>query len=170
MVSAISLLHIKTFSTRTWSRNLSSSRKRNQAKLLSKKSLLMCFLNRFIHLFGRQSYRDKDHPSTFSHPKWSQQLELGQIKTRRLEFHPGHPQGCRGSSTCTIFHCFPGIIAGSWNGSGAAEVGTSAHVGCQHLRQQLAPFYHNFCPCSSIFLIDGYKYHIARMFDKIAHM
>lgn len=49
-------------------------------------------------------------------------------------------------SAWAIFGGSPGILAGTWIGSGATEIQTSAHRACQRHRRQLYPPHHNTGP------------------------
>ena len=74
-----------------------------------------------MFLLERQIYREEDLLSDDSPPKWAQRPMLCQSKARSL--FPGLLRGCR------VLDCLPRPQAGSWMGSGAAEIRTGAHMG-----------------------------------------
>ena len=92
----------------------------------------MFFFLRFIYLFigqsdiqrGGKTERKIFHPMIHSPSKATADAMLIQSQ----EPLPGLPHGCRVPKLWAIFNCLSGPQAGSWMGSWAAEIRTSAHV------------------------------------------
>ncbi|XP_062040817.1 general transcription factor 3C polypeptide 1-like isoform X1 [Lepus europaeus] len=102
---------------------------------------------------GRVTERERERGllSTGSLPKWPQHQSCADLKPGdKCFFWVSHmeagAQALGPSSTA-----FPGALAESWMGSGAAGTRTSACMGCQHCRRMLNPLHHCADPYFVVF-------------------
>lgn len=116
--------------------------------------MIFLFKVYFTDLKGRFRERkwetQRDISFTGSLPQQTKQSELGHSKTRSFNLLPGLPHECGATSTWTLFHCSPRLLAGNWMLSGVGR--TETHPDGTPVPQAMAlPTHYTTVPAPNVY-------------------